>query len=446
MQELCGFVAGTTAAELPSAVTERARAVLIDTAGVIVGGSRSRQVSALSAGLAQTVGLGAACSCFGQAGFQAPALAALVNGVAGSSLEFDEGNSKARGHPAIQVVPAAAAVCEARGLTGADLVGGLVFGYEVAARLGQAARLRRGLHPTGSWGLVGSAVGAARALGRSGEDLAELANLASSYCLSTFVRNSFRGFSAAATFAGLVNHLAVLANTLFEAGFRADPGSLEVAFTRFVSEGLDGGLLGAGLGKEYAICAGYLKPYPACRFTQPALDALRALLASAPVAPEDVEAIAVETFEAAAHGSDRRPENVDAMRFSIPYLAAALVRCGEARGEGFDEDLLRDPAVEALARRVTVTARPDYEALRPTRHPARVELRLADGRQLSTEVMNAAGDPELPLSEAQIREKFLGLAEPALGRERSRLFLELASGLERLADVRPLFACLRPGP
>lgn len=106
--------------------------------------------------------------------------AALINGMAGSTLEYEEGNSSAMGHPAIQIVPAAVAGGESLGQSGADLLAGLIGGYEVAGRVSRAASIRRGLHPTGTWGVIGSALAVGILHNREAEELFENANIAAS--------------------------------------------------------------------------------------------------------------------------------------------------------------------------------------------------------------------------------------------------------------------------
>lgn len=79
--------------------------------------------------------------------------AAFLNGVAGTTLELDEGNQFACGHPAIHVVPALLAIAGKH--SGLALLTALVLGYEIGARIGIASRLRVTMHPHGNWGTVG---------------------------------------------------------------------------------------------------------------------------------------------------------------------------------------------------------------------------------------------------------------------------------------------------
>jgi len=135
--------------------------VLADTVGAMIAGGRAPELAALAA----------TCDPRPQAEVAVPghprvgaAAAAAVNAMAGVWLEIDE-DSKPGGHVAAQVLPAVLAVAQRDGLSGEQLLRGLVAGYEVAAALYAMYDLRYPVHPHGLFGAVGAAVGAAVARG-----------------------------------------------------------------------------------------------------------------------------------------------------------------------------------------------------------------------------------------------------------------------------------------
>jgi len=322
-------------------------------------------------------------------------------------------------------------------------VRGLVCGYEMASRVSQAASMRKGLHPTGTWGTVGSAVGVGCARRRNADALRQIANIAASYAFSPYVKNSFSGKNVASTFAGMVNHNGLLANLYYDSGIRADEESLTMTFSRFLSERFDGERLAAGLGEEFAITENYFKPYPTCRFNHSALDALHAILRDTPVTHEEVTGISVVSFKAAIHGDSSPPPNAEAMRFSTPYLLAAMIRHGRIDLEMMSDKILDDPLIKGLAEQVEMVSSPEYERERPARNPARVTLRLRDGRELTSEVMNSLGDPLSPMPEQSVLSKFFSLAEPVIGKKRSKAFMERFRNIESETDIRSTIRLLR---
>jgi 2-methylcitrate dehydratase PrpD len=440
---VCRFLGGLSFSAIPSHVIHHAKLVLLDTLGVIVSGSKTRAVEAFVEQLPGRHLKRGGVTCPGRPGSFSPLWAAMINGTAGSSLEFEEGHSGAMGHPAVQVVPAVLCETETHGLSGEDLLRGLVSGYEMASRVSRAASMRKGLHPTGTWGTVGSAAGVGCVRRKEADALHQIANIAASYAFSPYVKNSFVGKNVASTFAGMVNLTGILANLYYDSGVRADEGSLAMTFSRFLSESFDGERLAAGLGEEFAITENYFKPYPTCRFNHSALDALQAILRDTPVPHEEVTGISVVSFKAAVHGDSGPPPNVEAMRFSTPYLMAAMIRHGRIDLEMMSDKILDDPVIRGLAEKVEMVFSPEYERRRPARNPAGVTLRLRDGRELTSEVMNSSGDPLSPMPEESILGKFFSLAEPVLGEKRSEAFIERFRNIESEKDIRSTIRLLR---
>ena len=175
----------------------------------------------------------------------------------------------------------------------------------------------------------------------------------------------------------------------------------------------------AGLGEEYAIAENYFKPYPTCRFTHPALDALEEILREKKISPEEIARVSVTSFKAAVHTASKPPANVEAMRFSVPYLIAARLSRGPINLATLDHDIVHDPQVRDLAGRVEMSLSQEYEQMRPGRNPSKVTLHLKDGHELTREVMDCLGDPLKPMPREDLVPKFLDLAGPVIGRKQA---------------------------
>src|SRR5688572_13668385 len=164
LQRLARFAAETKLSDITAPARERARWVLADCIPVIAAGMQqpemkafaSRQLANAAPGDAWVIGTGR----------RAAALdAALLNGTAGTWLELDEGNLFAKGHPGIQVVPAAVALAQQTDASGADLLAAVALGYETSARVSRGAQTRLSIHPHGTYGVIGAAVAGARLKG-----------------------------------------------------------------------------------------------------------------------------------------------------------------------------------------------------------------------------------------------------------------------------------------
>ena len=112
---------------------------------------------------------------FGDSKTWTPAVAALLNGALGHSLDFDDTHADSSLHPSAPVVPAAFAVGEMVGASGRDVLTAIVAGYEVCCRLGNAldptSHYARGFHPTATAGTYGAAAAAGKLFGLSKDQI-----------------------------------------------------------------------------------------------------------------------------------------------------------------------------------------------------------------------------------------------------------------------------------
>src|SRR5437764_520637 len=152
IEQLARLVAETAWEAIPADVREHAKLVLLDTLGVILAGSEQPEVAELTAQLIAAPGDGA--SVYAR-GFPAadPRTAALLNGIAGRTVELCETHRYVSCQAAVQVLPTVLALGESSGRSGREALAALVLGYEVAARIGAATTARRLAHQHGQGSL-----------------------------------------------------------------------------------------------------------------------------------------------------------------------------------------------------------------------------------------------------------------------------------------------------
>jgi 2-methylcitrate dehydratase PrpD len=442
LDQLAQFVAETTYQTIPAPVVERAKWVLRDSVGVIIGGMAELEVQALADYATRTAPGPATLLGHGQG--VTSAWACLVHGTAGTTLEMDEGHAFARGHAAVHAVAPALALAQAQGANGRQTIAALVIGYEVAARAGVATRLRPPVHPFGAWGVLGAAATAAWFKGMPAADVAGTLELAASYAITPSFETAYQGATVRNTYAGVVNRLGLLAADLYELGFRGEVGGLQTTFGQILGHSFDPAALNQGLGQEYEIMRGYFKPYSGCRYTHAAIDAVLALRKEAPLAVEDLDSVEVETYDIAAHLADPAPKTPLAGRFSLPYVVAATLANGTAGPEIFTPQMLADPALLDLAARVRVREDEAFTAMTPARRPARVVLHFQDGRRREKTVTGSKGDPDQPMTAAELEDKFEQLATRRIELAQARQAWEVMGQVEMLSRLDPLMALIGP--
>jgi 2-methylcitrate dehydratase PrpD len=434
LDKLCGFAAGLRFEQLGAQTVEQAKVVIADTLAAVAAGSREPEVVALARRVRQQgsstvigAGIRASASC-----------AAFLNGVAGTWLEMDEGNRFSRGHPSVHVLPAALACAEERGLAGRDLLVAVVLGYEVGARIGIASNLRPAMHPHGTWGTVGAAVAVAKLAGADAAKMREVVNVASSLTLATSKNTMLQGGTVRNAYAGVSNQMGLLALELVECGFSGERDGLASVFGAVVSESFDREKMAGGLGERWQIDMNYFKRHSCCRYNHGTLDALDGILARTPVDAGEVERIDVATYRHAAELDDQAPRNVLAAKFSVPFAVATRIVTGSSGLKSFTWERVRDDAIQGLAKRVFVREDSALTAMLPQLRPARVSIRLRDGRELRGSADANRGDDQDPYSRAELAEKFLELTARAWPLAASRRLHDKLQQLEEIADLGSL--------
>jgi 2-methylcitrate dehydratase PrpD len=430
--EWSGFAARVRFADLPGEVAQRTRLALLDSIGAIAAGAQEAEMQALATRMIAREGAGDA-PVIGLPQTARPGIAAFLNGTSGTMLELDEGNQYARGHPAIHVVPALLAA--PRG-DGAALLMALAIGYEFGSRVGIASKLNVSMHPHGTWGTLGAAMGVAKLHGASAAEFSRVINMASSLGLATSRNTMLEGGTVRNTYAGIANMLGLTVWDLVRAGFEGERDGVGTVFGHVSASDFRPDEMVAELGTRWEVARNYFKRHAACRYTHGALDALALIVGRAGrLQPDQVRAIEVDTYLWAAQLDSPLAPNMLAAKFSIPFALATTIVHGAATVPAFRGPARENPAVQALARRVTVNENAAFTAQLPGLRPARVRITLADGTVHSAEVTTNRGDTEDPYTEAEVRAKFRELADPVYGADRAKAIEEavLALGPHREA-------------
>ena len=442
LEQLTTFICSCKFEDFPSEVVERAREVVADTLAVIGAGAQEEEVKKMTARMVPHGGREVA-TVIGTTRRTEPAKAALINGTAGTFLELDEGNQFGRGHPGIHVIPAALAVSEEKSFSGRNFLTALVLGYEIGTRIGIACKLRMSMHPHGTWGTVGAAVAIGKLMGYDKAKMREIINVSSSLGLATSRKTMLEGGTVRNVYAGVSNSMGILAHDLIESGFTGEADGLRTVFGSVVSDTFSTEAMVEDLGTRYEIARNYFKRHACCRYNHGTLDALGEIVAKRALKPEEVTRVDVETYSLAAQLCDQNPQNMLAGKFSIPFAVATAIVHGSTGVESFRPQVINDPSVKDLSRRVFVTEDPKLTAMMPRFRPSRVKVRLRDGSALEAEALMNKGDTEDPYSGEELQAKYFDLARVTWKREVGEAIHADVMKLETLADLKGLTGKLR---
>ncbi len=445
--QLAGFVSGLTFADLPDEVVTRTEELFLDWLASALAGSGARPVRALENFCAAMGPAHGNSEVLGGRRFGSPWTAALVNAAASHVVEQDDIHNRSVVHPGTVVFPPALAVAQALGRSGEELITAVAAGYEVACRVGAylGPTHYRVFHSTGTAGTLGAAAAVASllkldaravrdALGSAGtqaaglwEFLGDAADSKQLHTAKAAADGLLAAYLAAEAFTGARE---ILTGTRgMGAGLSAQPRERHLT---------------AGLGARWAVLETSFKLHASCRHTHPCADALIEVMHRHQLAAEDIVRVRAHVYQAAFDvlGAVSEPRSVHQAKFSMGFVLALIAARGQASVTDFDAAALDDEGLRAWARRVEMVVDPDIEAAYPRHWMGEVRVDTRSGALVEQRVVSPKGDPENPLTRAELEAKtrrlvrYAGVADDA----QTEALITAAWSLRRTAVVGPLLA------
>ncbi|HEX9016671.1 MAG TPA: MmgE/PrpD family protein [Chloroflexota bacterium] len=442
-EQLATFLSDPSSAPVPAHVIDRATYFTLDWLGSAIAGTRTLAGKAILAHAAEQAGTHSSVVGLGtRTGTQA---AAFANGAVAHITETDDVHRAAVLHPGVAVIPAALATAERLGSTGLDFLTAVVFGYEVAIRVGESVGTSHYYywHNTSTCGVFGAAAAAGWLLRLSDKQMAWALGNAGSLSAGLWEFNR-DGAMAKHLHAGHAASSGVLAAELAARDFTGTRFVLEGkrglyaatstdAHPEKVVEGLAPGMRG------YKIEECVVKPYPSCRHTHAPVDLALKIRRDEQVEAGQVKRIEIDSYGATIDLTDNpNPTHEYAAKFSVQYcVATALVR-GRLTLDDFDPASIQDPEIRGLIALTEVRADPEIQSRYPGEWCCRLAITTSDGRRLAAFTTAPRGDPENPLSLEELRRKFRSMVSPTPYAADAERLIETVGALDRLPDVRQL--------
>ncbi len=445
IKRFADYAAGLRHADLPEDAMHGATRCVIDWFASTLRGGLLPPATLLAEALSDVIGAGPGTNkavLYPSGKATDPRTAALINGAAVHTIEFDDIFRDGIYHPAAPVITAALAVAQARGLTGEALLRSVIAGYEVSNRMAVAVNPAHYeyWHTTATIGTFGAAAGASAALGLDGERTAHA--MANAGTLAAGLQQAFRADAMAKPLH--TAHAAETGVTLALAAEQGVTGALDIlegerGFGAAMCENPDWEAAADDLGRSFTVTRTTFKNHAACGHAHAAIDGVLALTREHGLKPGDIARIRVATFQKALEiTGSKTPRTIFEAKFSLPYCAAVALRDGRVRMEAFSAAHLADQGLRDLIEKVDVSVDADIDAEFPKRRAAKVIIETTQGETFEHYSPTRKGDPDNPLSDDELAEKFLELTDPVLGEDGAQALLDALWRLDQTEDLSAL--------
>ncbi len=427
LQELADYAVAERTAPLSAEVMHDAKRAVVDWFAALIPGGVIPPATLLTEALQQESGQGG--SIIYPSGRRTSMRdGALVNATAAHAVEFDDIFRDAVYHPGCIVVAAGLAASQARGASGERFLRAVIAGVEVSTRIGVVVNPAhyRYWHTTGTVGTFGAAAAVGTVLALDAVQLAHAMATAATWAAG--LRHAF--LSDAMSKPLHAGHAAEVGALAALAAARGVTGVLDIleapgGFGQAMSEECDWSGATDGLGERYNIGHLTIKNHGCCGHTFAAIDGILALCEGNDVSSADVESIEVRTYGTALEvAGNPDPETPFEAKFSIAFVVATALIHGKVRLDAFTDERVSDPHIRSLMSRVEVVRDDELDALFPQQRAAHLTIRCRGGALLQHYQPTRKGDPDDPLSDAELEEKYRELSSPVVGSAAADSLLE----------------------
>lgn len=399
-------------------VEQRARELVVDTIGCAISGLSTAEVRNFAAALAA-----AEPGAHHLPGFPIPmSRSAFLYAFSAGACCFEgpEGLAIAEGRPGLHAVPAALAHAT-HDTTLRQLLSAIIVGFEVGGRIGASYKIRPGMHVDGTWGTFGATAAISHLANASPEQTLAAINHAACQTQTSLYYPITMGSIARNTYVGHGVANAAMSVIAAATGFGGPRGSL-LEHAKLVL-GREVHALSDQIGqKEWSILRGYLKIYPVVKHVHYGIYAgSQWRAAHEGIDTARISRVALKIYRnAMTYCGVTDPKTAIQAQFSLTWGLAWSLKHGTLTIDAFSPEGLTDGEVRRLERMIEVTA--DDELTAANKRGATLEV-TCDGETKTYAVDGVPGDPDRPLTRAQIETKFISGALPVIGRPKAEAIL-----------------------
>jgi 2-methylcitrate dehydratase PrpD len=450
------FICSAKPSDLPQDVVALGKKSILDGLGLALSGGAShcgglvrRHLGELHLGAGPATVIGTRLKI-------APRFAAFANGVGIHADDYDDtqlavATDRVYGlltHPTAPALPAALAVAEVMGASGAQAMLAYHLGVEVECKIAEAINPRHyqtGFHSTATCGTFAAAAAASKLMGLSEEATSRALSIAGSQ--SAGLRENF-GTMTKPFHAGRSSESGVAAAQFASYGWTATDRILEAprGFFSAAGGGYDAAAIAGKLGKPWTFAEPgvSIKPHPSGSLTHPGMTEMLRLIRENRIQAGDVVRVRVGTNlnmpNALIH---HRPRNELQAKFSMEFCMAILLLEGRAGLNEFTDEVVLRPDVQAMIEKIDFVVDKEAEAAGYHKMTTIIDIELAGGRTVKGRADFGKGSPAMPMTYSDVADKFRENAEFAkFPKKQAEEVVAMVRELESLPSIARLMDTL----
>jgi len=441
--ELANFIAETKYSNLPSNVVEEAKRHIADLIAIGLSGSKTK-VGKDIVNFVDKNYHGDDSILWGQDKKSSLFGSILANSTMVFHLDLDDVHSTSHTHPGVSTIPAVFSVAEKYNICGKDIINAIVVGYDVGIRVGNV------VSPSIYVDKPFMAPGILSAI-CAGAGLAKLRNFSKAECAKILGSTAFlapiaifeayaKGTSIKELIMGWGSMAGAMSMELLPYNFFGPNSALEgkLGFVKTVADryNLERGI--KNIGSVFEINNTGFKPYACCRQHHSAIDAALSLKEKYDFSIDDIDKIIDRTFTVASRGNEKNPVTIGGAKYSAPYIIAVALIEGKVWRDQFLMDKIKDKKIKSLENKVEVRVDKELDSLYDEKWPSIIEIYLKDGSHFEYRKDLPKGEPEFPISNQELKEKFIDLATDTIPEKDAIELWEIIFNLEKENDLSRL--------
>jgi 2-methylcitrate dehydratase PrpD len=448
-EKIANFILNLSYNDIPKLAFDKAKSSILDYIGVSVAGASANSTKIVQ-NVIKTLGGNRQASVWGRGFKTSTMLAAIANGTAAHSLDFDDSSPVMRSHPSVQMLPGLFAIAEWQKCKGMDILTGYLAGFEIGAKLSRAMlpnMITKGWFPVGIVGPMMQAAACSKILKLN------LKQIQFALGISTNLSSGLRCNNSSMVkpfMAGHVGATGIMAALLAQEGLTSNIKAIESSYGFFENfcrgdiQNLEKNL--DTLGKKIEIMESGLtiKPYASVGPTHMPVDCILEIKNQAEIDFDRIKEIKISIGESLKVSLyTQTPNSDDEARHSLEYCVARALLDGCLGPKQFSNNKLNDKVLKNLMDKVRVAYYKDKDlTLKGIRGPSDVTITLDTGQHYTARTEHAKGSPKNPLSWSEIEEKFNICCQESLGFKEIENLKKSVKNFENLSNISNIISNL----